>query len=165
MQFKTYLDNIPIEPVYKNIQFEWKCKILFSIKHQLYIAYVLPFICQSTDLHAQSECLRRKYDMKDVVMVKTKAYLQMLRPLRGQLRIFPVMKVLPSRASKCNVIKFWFVGWSGQMITDKSKNKLININERRKKIMCDILYCGVSAVIYNAELNKTFSKIRLCFEY
>lgn len=34
-----------------------------------------------------------------------------------------------------------------------------------KKIMCDILYCGVSAVIYNAELNKTFSKIRLCFEY
>lgn len=36
---------------------------------------------------------------------------------------------------------------------------------KKAVIMCDVSYCGVCAVIYNTELNKTLSKVRLCFEY
>lgn len=54
----------------------------------------------------------------------------------------------------------YIMAWHG--LNETKQKKYIN---EKAVIICDILYCGVSAVICNTESNKTLSKIRLCFEY
>lgn len=143
----------------------------FSIKYQLHIALLhltFKLFQSSTDLHAQSECLWRKYDMKDVVVVKTRSHLQMFRPQWDQLRIVPVVD---DGTDKCAVSSESILG--GQYCRKQTnqglacKNEINSLNKNEKAVICVTFYIMVWVLENgsNSLQNCIKKKSRPCFEY